>query len=285
LINFKKYWQALRLSEVIMMSGFFIIGSFFAIDEFNYSTLLKFTGLSILSIFIVLSVYSFNAAAGKSQDINNLRLKNLKNLSPKVFYIVSLIFSLLSLILSYILNKYAILLCLTIIVLWIFYSNPKNGLKQKAIYGTLVHFVGQILHFTIAWIIFSAFTLETILIALFFSIAFSSGHIMHEIIDYDADKKSGANTNPIKFGYKNSYISIVLLVIFNSFFWASLFAFTVIDFNPFITFFFPSILHLLILISFIKRYKSNIFVIRFLYRIVYFVGGISYIIIKVISVN
>ena len=56
--------KALRIPEVALMSGFFIIGSFFGIDEWNYNILIKLVMICFISFFTILSVYTYNAAAG-----------------------------------------------------------------------------------------------------------------------------------------------------------------------------------------------------------------------------
>ena len=274
--NIKKYWQALRLSEVALMSGFFIIGSFFAIEEIDSTVFIKLLGLSALSFFIVLSVYSFNAAAGKTQDKNNLRLKNLWNFNKQVFLLISLVFFLISIVLSFILYHYASALCFIIIILWVSYSHPSYGLKQKAIWGTLIHFFAQILHFIMAWIIFTDFIPESILIALFFSIAFSSGHILHEIIDYEADKDSGFKTSPVVFGIRNTSFVLVFILLINSSLICYLLISDIISIVAWLSFFPASLIHLLLVLANINNIKLKALLVRNVYRSLYFTAGIVF---------
>ncbi|MDD2386252.1 MAG: UbiA family prenyltransferase [Bacteroidales bacterium] len=278
----KKYWQAFRLNEVILMSGFFIIGGFFAITEFNKEVAYKLIGLIILSITIVLSVYSFNAAAGKSQDANNLRLKNLWNLSKSTFLIFAALFFAFSIIISIYLNIISSILTVIIIFLWILYSHPVIGLKQKAIYGTLIHFIGQILHFLMAWLIFQNFNWDAVLIAIYFSIAFSSGHLLHEIIDYDADKNSGFRTSPVVFGIKRTSIVLLIILIINVFLISYLYAIETISLIAWICFFSASFLHLLLLLLNIRNVKTKALLIRNIYRCLYFASGIIYLALKLL---
>ncbi len=271
-----KYWQAFRLNEVILMSGFFIIGSFFAIEEFDSDTVLKLSGLVMLSFTIVLSVYSFNAAAGKAQDKNNLRLKNLWNLNQKTFLIFSTLFFLLSLVISLFLNFYCSILTIIITALWILYSHPKFGLKQKAIYGTMIHFFGQILHFIMAWIIFQDFSIDAVLIAIYFSTAFSSGHLLHEIIDFDADKESGFRTSPIVFGINKITKLLIFILSLNALILVLLAYFEIIPNIAFYCFFTASLVHLVLISFFYRNIKDKALFVRNIYRFLYFAAGIIY---------
>ena len=271
-----KYWNAFRINEVILMSGFFIIGSFFSISTFNNEVVFHLLGLVILSFAIVLSVYSFNAAAGKEQDANNLRLKNLWNFSKPTFLKISAVFFALSLIISFSLSIISFLLTIVITLLWILYSHPVFGLKQKAIYGTLIHFVGQILHFIMAWIIFKNFSIDALLIATFFAIAFSSGHLLHEIIDYEADKNSGFKTSPILFGIKRTSLFLVLILVINSLLICYLVVEGIISTTAWGCFFPVSAIHLLLIVVIFRNIFSRAILVRNIYRSLYFAAGITY---------
>lgn len=279
----KKYWQALRLSEVSLMSGFFLIGSFFAIDVYDKDNIIKIFLLAVLSFSIVLSVYSFNSAAGKENDSNNIRLKNLWSFSKNKFLIFAFIFFIISISLSFILNNFASILSILIIFLWILYSHKTIGLKQKAIYGTLIHFFAQILHFVLAWIIFKDFTYDVVFIAIFFSIAFSSGHLLHEIIDCESDKITGFKTSAIKFGVKTVAKSISLLLFINIIIISLLFYFSHISKIAFISFAIATIIHFGIIALYINNILQKSLFIRKTYRLVYLLAGLIFILFTIIQ--
>ena len=279
----KKYWQALRLSEVSLMSGFFLIGSFFAVDSYNQENIVKIILLGVLSFSIVLSVYSFNSAAGKENDSNNIRLKNLWSFSKNKFLIFAFIFFIISISLSFILNNFASILSILIIFLWILYSHKTIGLKQKAIYGTLIHFFAQILHFVLAWIIFKDFTYDVVFIAIFFSIAFSSGHLLHEIIDYESDKITGFKTSAIKFGVKTIAKSIAIILFLNLIIISLLFVFNYISEVAFISFALATLIHFCIIVFNINNILQKALLIRYIYRIVYLLAGVIFILFTILQ--
>lgn len=271
-----KYWNAFRLNEVILMSGFFIIGGIFAIEEITIENSFKLFLLSLLSFSIVFSVYAFNAAAGKELDKNNLRLKNLWDLNKNSFLSFSIICFVTALIISYFLKPFSAALTTIIIAIWILYSHPVFGLKQKAVWGTLIHFFGQIMHFNLAFLIFSEISLNSILISIFFAIAFSSGHLLHEIIDYDADKKAGLKTSAIIYGIKNTTKALFGLLFLNIVLLFSLLYFSIISRTVFYPFAFASISHFLLIFHFYYSKKISALKVRNTYRIIYLISGIVY---------
>ncbi len=276
----KKYWQGLRINEVLLMSGFFIIGGIFAADHFDSNFIIKLITLSVLSFFIVLSVYSFNAAAGKSQDSNNLRLQNLWNLNKNTFLIISVSLFIFATLIALWLSPYSLLFCTLIILLWVCYSHPQCGLKQKAIWGTVLHFMGQILHFIMAWIVFKPLSLDALYISVFFAIAFSSGHILHEIIDFKADKVSGFKTSAIIFGIKKTASILIVLLLVNTFVITFLLFNKSIESMAGILFSVCSAIHLLLILVYFKKIEEKALIVRIIYRTVYFLAGVLFFISK-----
>ncbi|PLX06983.1 MAG: hypothetical protein C0596_12675 [Marinilabiliales bacterium] len=271
----KKWIKAFRLEEVLLMSGFFVIGGIFAIESFDYENILKLILLSIMSFFIVMSVYAFNAAAGKDQDKNNIRLQNLWDLKRSTFQLFSVVFFVISIFTSLYLKPISAILSLVIIIIWIFYSHPRYGLKQKAVWGTLTHFIGQILHFNLAFLIFSSISVESVLISMFFAIAFSSGHLLHEIIDYDADKRAVLKTSAISFGCKKTLAVLIGLLIINLLLLNILSIFDYINKVAFLFFLPASFFHLILLVHYYYSKKNSPIIIRNSYRVLYFISGVS----------
>lgn len=274
--SISKYWKAFRLNEVILMSGFFIIGSFFSIENLNQENIISLILLSILSFSIVFSVYSFNAAAGKKEDQNNLRLKNLWNLNKNTFYILSFVFFVLSIAICLYLNPLCIGFTIIILLLWVLYSHPRIGLKRKAIWGTLIHFIGQILHFNLAFIVFQPISLDSILIATFFSFAFSSGHLLHEIIDYESDKEAGLKTSAVLFGKKTMTFTIIVSLMINLIIILFLGRQEIIEHIAFLSFSISTFLHLILLIILYFSEKIRPTTVRNIYRVLYFFSGLVY---------
>jgi lycopene elongase/hydratase (dihydrobisanhydrobacterioruberin-forming) len=271
----KKLIRALRLEEVSLMSGFFVIGGFFAIQEINAQSVLRIFLLGVLSFSVVLSVYSFNAASGIKSDKNNLRLKNLWHINARLYYLFAFGFFLVSIFCGLFLHKFIAIMAIIIIALWVLYSHPVIGLKQKAVYGTLIHFFGQIIHFNMAYLAFQNLSFESLFISIFFAIAFSTGHLLHEIIDMEADKQAGLKTSPILFGLNKTLNAIVILLLINLILLIALFIVGIISI-AFYCFIIPAVMHLFLF--FINKHKIEKMSlnIRNIYRIIYLLGGLVF---------
>ncbi|HOE03860.1 MAG TPA: UbiA family prenyltransferase [Bacteroidales bacterium] len=278
-----KVIKALRINEVSLMTGFFVIGGIFAMDDINAETLLKLFWLCLLSFSTVLSIYSFNAAAGIRDDGNNLRLQNLWGIKSKYFLGFAVLSFLVSMGVSLILNTLIPAFTLIIIFIWILYSHPAIGLKRKAIWGTVIHFLGQVLHFNMAYLAFSNLGLDSVLISVFFALAFSSGHLLHEIIDYDADFQAGLKTSAVKFGIGAIRNTGIIILSLNVLLIIALFISGIIE-VAFYCFIIPAITHLLLFVVFNKDISSKALFIRTVYRIVYFAGGAAFLLLSMFRI-
>ncbi len=195
-----KFLKALRIPEVTLMTGFFMIGAVFAITALDAETLIKLAVIGAACFFLIISIYAFNSFFGKKQDEKNDRLNDLKNLGKWGFFITSIVSLLISLSLGLYLNTVIPLALLGVAVLWVLYSLPVFGLKAIPFAGTALHFVAQIIHFNMVFYVFAPLSWNSLLISLFFSFGFAGGHLNHEVIDYDADKQAGIRTGAVLVG-------------------------------------------------------------------------------------
>ncbi len=237
------YAEALRIKESFVMSGFFIIGSFFAIGEITLPIIIRVILIWLVSFFTILSVYAINSGFGKSEDASNHRLSSLRVIQPKVFIGFGIVFLLPAFLIGFYLDYRVTLFTTIIFLIWFAYSHSKYGLKYKAIYGTILHFVAQIIHFNMCFIVFREINSFSVLISVYFSFAFASGHLNHEIIDYLADKSARIKTSAVKYGWKKSVNAILSLTLFNIVYLVTLLFVGVIDFIEFILLFTPVLIH------------------------------------------
>lgn len=261
--------NALRIKEVFLMSGFFLIGAFYSIKDLSLFSILKLGIYELGSFFFVISVYAFNAYGGYNRDQINRRLSNLKNLNPQgflvntvgFFILFNLCYSFISLnILSFAWLSY---------VGWLLYSYPKIGWKNIPILGTLIHFFTQLLHFQMGYCIFSTPSYTSFLISVYFALLFSAAHLHHEIIDYVADKAKSSNTNAVFFGLKKTEMASIILFSIAAFYHSLLFIFNVIPILYFLPFFIAYLLQLYAKFSTPTPIKY-----RTQYRLYYLIAGV-----------
>lgn len=206
-----KYTKALRIGEVLMMTGFFMIGAVFSMSSLKPNDLLLLLIIFTAIFFLIISIYSFNAFSGKQHDESNPRLNHLSRIKQPVFLIIAIVTLMVSLGLAVWLGWLIAAALVTIFCIWVLYSNPLFGLKHIPFAGTFLHFFAQILHFNVVYAIFAPLSWYSLLLSLFFALSFAAGHVHHEIIDYEADKAAGIRTGAIKLGLKRAILFCFLL--------------------------------------------------------------------------
>jgi 4-hydroxybenzoate polyprenyltransferase len=214
-----RLFKALRLQESFLMTGFFMIGSVFAINDISKNSLSNLVLISLCSFLLILSIYSFNAYSGFKSDQKNRRLNGLSFISKNSFGLWSLFFFLVSFGLSLFLRKNIFLFIIIIEFVWLLYSWPRLGLKHYPFVGTLLHFFAQILHFNMVYFVFQPISIKSISLSIFFSLLFAGGHLNHEVIDYEADKNVGFKTSAVFIGLKNAIMFSFLLFASACLFW------------------------------------------------------------------
>lgn len=192
--------SSFRFKEIFLMTGFSIIGLFFATDRLQLEVIpeLLLFSLSIFSLFA--SIYSINSWYGYTSDIQNNRMSYLQKVSPRQYIVFTTLSLPISLLLLIYLRGWELgLLGLICFTFWMIYSAPK-GLKSSPLLGTLLHFFMQILHFHIGFLLHKSFSSFSLLVSIYFSILFAAGHLNHELIDYRTDKESGTKTTAVRIG-------------------------------------------------------------------------------------
>jgi len=278
-----KFIKGYRLYEALLMTGFFIIGSFFGINLISVNSIGLLIISAIISLLVVLSVYSYNAAAGKSTDKNNPRLNSLNLITKKSFQLSGITFSLLAIATSAFLSLEIALVCTFVNIIWIGYSHPKYGLKYKPYFGTILHFFAQIIQFNMCYLIFDSIDLYSIALSLYFALAFSTGHLHHEIIDFESDKAAGFRTTTIKHGITKVKNTIIAICTFNLFIVLLLHLFTIVNLISFIIMIVPIIIHILLYLIFNKTIAIKAIQIRSFYRLIYFSCFAVFIVYKIIT--
>lgn len=276
--KFSAFVKSARFAEVSILLGFPLIGLFFAFESPS-QLLSRPVALFVLAVFFLFTaIYAFNGLAGIGEDAENDRLSDLKN--RKSTFVATLAVSLsLSLVLFFMIKSALAFFAVVSFLLWCVYSFPKKGFKYRPVLGTLIHFFGQIIHFLMGYAVIKPVDTAGIAASVYFALLFSAGHINHELIDREADEKTGIMTGAVYFGAKKWEI-----VSFSLFFAAALYIFAasmavsgmIVYTYPFVA---AGLIHTVYkLISFRKPPKQAKFLAeRSFYRILYFVAGILFI--------
>lgn len=96
------------------------------------------------------------------------------------------------------------------------YSHPKLNFKGTPVASSCPHLIGGFFHFLLGYAVFlpncSGCTLSEwisrgVMIALFFALTFTAGHLNHEVRDFELDSKNNVRTNAVAFGKRRTFIA------------------------------------------------------------------------------
>lgn len=270
--------KSARSAEVALLLGFPITGALVAFDSPRQLFSLDLLFFIIGMFSLCSAIYSFNGWAGMAEDERNTRLHNLKD--KRVFFLVSLAVSIISFIIFHsFLSLFLVVSSLISFCLWMVYSKK---FKYRPVLGTLIHFVGQILHFEMGYSIIKPMDSYSLLVSIYFALLFSAGHINHELIDYEADKRAGVQTGAVFFGKKTW--TVVSLILFSG---STLFLLCIsttkhVDMVIFFPFIAAGVIHAA---RKLMTYRFDFSRERFLsersfYRFAYFAAGVLFFVIK-----
>ena len=278
--------RSARFAEISILLGFPMIGLFFAFrspEELVSLPVILFAA-AIFSLFT--AIYAFNGLAGMETDFHNSRLADLKG--KRTSFIVTLAISLVvSIVLFFLIRPALAAFSAVSFLLWCIYSFPKKGFKYRPVLGTLIHFVGQTIHFLMGYAVLAPLDKAGATAAVYFALLFSAGHINHELIDHDADEKAGIRTGAVCFGVKTwekvSFFLFLLAALYIS-------ALSVIEkellpiCSPFII---AGIIHMIFKICNFKKPSEQIKFLteRSFYRVLYFAAGIAFILAKIFIIQ
>lgn len=266
----KLYLKKIRVVESLMMTPFFMIGFIFTIPKFNVLLIYDFFLLVFHFYLFIQSVYLLNSFFGRKSDYLNRRFKDLTIDDKKaeiLFFVGSLLLFGTSLYTDSFFNLNGKYLLLINYVFWILYGSPLISFKSNFILGSLIHFLSGILNFLLGFVVIEDLNWNSVLISIYFSLLFVSGHMHHMSIDYEADKKAGMNTLSNIIGVKRTSQWSIYILILATIHYIILAFNSIVLFRSLIPVFFAAILHLVVYFYF--KSKLFQFEMRIKYRRVY----------------
>ena len=162
------------------------------------------------SILLVAHVFTLNDWA----DIaHSLKAPDPQLPSRRLFWF-SLSLLIASLLVFALLGSRVVILGLIVAALGFFYSHPKLNTKGTPIASSIPHLVGGLFHFLLGYALFSSVDERGILIALFFALTFTAGHLNHEVRDFELDSRNNARTNAVAFGKRPAFVAGLIVFTF-----------------------------------------------------------------------
>jgi 4-hydroxybenzoate polyprenyltransferase len=205
------YVSSIRYRDVLILQGSPLLGMAFAFREMTGEKAVSMGVFVLASIFLVAHVFSFNDWAGIAMDAND------PNKSADVFVtrgvsrygvaVLSLALLAASLLLLAFLPFKTLVLGIAIAALGAVYSHPAFDAKGTPVVSSLPHLIGGALHFLLGYSVLGGIDRRGTLIALFFALTFTAGHLNQEVRDYDGDRLNGIRTNAVAFGKTAAFLA------------------------------------------------------------------------------
>ena len=209
------YLSCVRYPEVLVLQGAPLLGVAFALPRSGAGQIPSVAVFALASLLLVAHVWTFNDWAGVTTDLNDPSRSGGVFSTKGVISLGLLLFSLglllASLILFTLLSRRTLLLALAIAALGVLYSHPAVSAKGIPIVSSGPHLVGGVLHFLLGYSLFEAIDRRGVLIALFFALTFTAGHLNQEVRDYEPDRRNGLRTNAVVFGKTRSFLASFVL--------------------------------------------------------------------------
>ena len=263
-----------RCGESLLISGFFVIGYLFGVSSFHNFKFLNFSYFFVASYTLVLSYYSFNSFLGYSEDISNSRLQTGGRTS---FLWVGIFSGIFAFLLFWIHSPLLLLLALSIFMIAYIYS---AFFKYIPFAGTVMHLIAIPFKFNIGYaFVVGNIHQNSLFISLYFGLLFASGHIHHELIDFDADEKNSITSGAVFLGKKKAVQFYVGLTTLSVIYLAILSWFSVVSTTVLMIFGTAFLLQVVVWV-FLNRQRggiaNNLLLNRLAYRIFYFSSGVVF---------
>ena len=162
------------------------------------------------SILLVAHVFTLNDWADVA---HGLKAPDPQVPSRRLFWF-SLSLLIASLLVFALLGSRVVILGAILAALGFFYSHPKLNAKGTPIASSLPHLVGGLFHFLLGYVVFTLVDERGILIALFFALTFTAGHLNHEVRDFELDFQNNARTNAVAFGKRPAFVAGLIVFTF-----------------------------------------------------------------------
>ena len=198
------YVSCIRYQDVLILQGSPLLGVAFALSGLTIEKTVSVFVLALASVLLVAHIFSFNDWAGIAPDSNDPNKAAdvfvTRGVSRRGVALLSLGLLAASLLLFARLPRQTLLLGIVIAVLGALYSHPSFNAKGTPVVSSLPHLIGGALHFLLGYSVFAGIDRRGMLVALFFALTFTAGHLNQEVRDYEGDRLNGIRTNAVVFG-------------------------------------------------------------------------------------
>lgn len=191
---------AVRFDEVLVLQGTPLLGALYALGSLRPAVLPALALFAAGSCCLVAHVFLLNDWAGFDADRRDANRPSGAAVPARTLGHLALLALLLALLLLSPFGPRTLALALAIAGLSALYSLRPSAGKGVPVLGSLLHVAGGVLHFHLGYSLAGAFGARSLALSAFFALTFAAGHLMQEVRDHDADRRSGIRTNAVAFG-------------------------------------------------------------------------------------
>ena len=203
--------SCIRYREVLILQGAPLMGIIFSVGKLTARNLPAIALFGVAGFLLVAHIWSLNDWSDIYADQGDVNKSADVFSSKGIDRCVMLWFSILllatSLGLFVLLGSQTFLIAVCIAFLGFLYSFSGINAKGIPLLSSVPHLIGGLLHFLLGYSLFASIDRNAVLIAIFFSVTFTSGHAVQEVQDCDADRGKGIRTNAVVFGKKPVYLA------------------------------------------------------------------------------
>ena len=210
-LDLRAYLSCIRYQEVLLLQGSPLLGAAFALKEITAESALSVLLLALAGFLLVAHIFTFNDWAGIASDSNDpnksANVFSTRGITPRGVLLLSAGLLAASLLLFALLPGRTFLVAVAIAALGLFYSHPSVNAKGLPLVSSSPHLIGGTLHFLLGYSLFGGIDSRGILIAFFFALTFTAGHLNQEVRDYEGDRLNGVLTNAVAFGRTAAFVA------------------------------------------------------------------------------
>jgi 4-hydroxybenzoate polyprenyltransferase len=210
-----RYLSCLRLPEILVLQGSPLLGASFALRHGLTDSAGRLAVLVAANVCLVAHIFALNDWSNHSADLRDPHkaagVFTARGVGRREMAALTAGLLIVSLVLFRRLGTATLVIALGIAALSALYSMPPFAWKGRPLLSSTAHVVGGALHFLLGYALGSAIDRRGLVVATFFAVTFTAGHLTQELRDYDGDVANGVRTNAVTFGKRRTFVASLAL--------------------------------------------------------------------------
>jgi 4-hydroxybenzoate polyprenyltransferase len=210
-----RYLFSLRLPEILVLQGSPLLGAAFALRHAVADSLEPLALLVAANVCLVAHIFALNDWSNLPADLGDPNkagdVFTARGVGRREMGALSAVLLIAGLALFARLGSSTLGIALGIAALSALYSLPPFAWKGRALLSSAAHLAGGGLHFLLGYSLGSGIDRRGLVIAAFFAVTFTAGHLTQELRDYDGDVRNGVRTNAVTFGKRPTFAASLAL--------------------------------------------------------------------------